>query len=127
VEVAQENARLNGVGRLLQCVHAEGVDHAAIRRAAPYDLVVANILAEPLVRLAPRLAPLISTGGTLVLSGLLRHQRERVVAAYRGQGLTLREAWSFEGWSVLVLGSGGIGRAQIQRAPLGQRLTSSRV
>jgi ribosomal protein L11 methylase PrmA len=42
-----------------------------------------------------------------VLSGLLRHQRERVVAAYRGQGLSLREARLFGGWSVLVFGSGG--------------------
>lgn len=102
VQIARENARLNGVGGLVQCVHAAGVDHAAIRRGAPYDLVVANILAEPLMRLAPHVAPLISAGGTLVLSGLLRHQRERVVAAYRGQGLTLSEARSFEGWSVLV-------------------------
>jgi ribosomal protein L11 methyltransferase len=102
VEIARENARLNGVGGLVHCVNAAGVDHAAIRRGAPYDLVVANILAEPLMRLAPRVAPLISKGGTLVLSGLLLHQRERVVAAYRGQGLRLIEARSFEGWAVLV-------------------------
>ena len=77
--------------------------HAAIRAAAPYDLVVANILAEPLCRLAPKLAPLIARGGTLVLSGLLPPQRERVVAAYGAQGVRLRTARIFDGWSVLVL------------------------
>jgi ribosomal protein L11 methyltransferase len=58
VAIARDNARLNGVGSLVRCVQAEGVD-AAIRRRAPFDLVVANILAEPLMRLAPRVAPLI--------------------------------------------------------------------
>lgn len=103
VRVARENAKLNGVGNLVRCVTAAGVDHAAIRERAPYDLVVANILAEPLCRIAPRLVPLVDRGGTLVLSGLLASQRERVVAAYRMQGMRLNAARVFDGWSVLVL------------------------
>jgi ribosomal protein L11 methyltransferase len=106
VRVAQNNARLNGVGNLVTCVAAAGVGHAAIRRRAPFDLVVANILAEPLRRLAPRLAPLVAKGGTLVLSGLLPQQRERVVGAYSLQGITLRVARIFDGWCVLILKRG---------------------
>jgi ribosomal protein L11 methyltransferase len=107
VKVARENARLNGVGTLVTCITADGVAHPAIRRRAPFDLIVANILAEPLMRLAPQIAPLMASGGVLVLSGLLVHQRERVAAAYGAQGFRLREARAFGGWSVLVLQRGG--------------------
>jgi ribosomal protein L11 methyltransferase len=103
VRVAAANAALNRVGHLVRAETAAGVRHPAIRGRAPFDLVVANILAEPLVRLAPQLAPLIAPGGTLVLSGLLPHQRERVVAAYGGQGIRLRGAKIFAGWAVLLL------------------------
>jgi ribosomal protein L11 methyltransferase len=94
---------LNGVHGLVRAVAAPGVDHGAFRQDAPFDLVVANILAEPLCRLAPRLAPLLARGGVLVLSGLLPHQRERVVAAYGLHGLRLNEARLFDGWAVLTL------------------------
>jgi ribosomal protein L11 methyltransferase len=103
VRVAAGNAALNRVGHLVRAEKAAGVRHAAIRGRAPFDLVVANILAEPLVRLAPQLAPLIAPGGTLVLSGLLPHQRERVIVAYGGQNIRLRSARIFAGWAVLVL------------------------
>jgi ribosomal protein L11 methyltransferase len=103
VRLAKENAKLNGVSGLVKCVVAPGVEHAAIRRRAPFDLVVANILAEPLLRLAPRLAPLVAKGGVLVLSGLLPRQRERVVAAYGLQRMRLQQARVLNGWSVLVL------------------------
>jgi ribosomal protein L11 methyltransferase len=103
VRIATENARLNRVGNLVRTIKAAGVDHGAIRRSAPYDLVVANILAEPLCRLAPQLAPFIAPGGALVLSGLLPNQRERVIAAYRGQGLELAQARAFDGWCVLIM------------------------
>jgi ribosomal protein L11 methyltransferase len=103
VRIASENARSNHVGNLVHTVRAAGVDHDAIRRSAPYDLVVANILAEPLCRLAPRLTPFIAPGAALVLSGLLRHQRERVVAAYGTQGLALARTLTSDGWCVLVM------------------------
>ena len=103
IDVARENAARNGVGSWIDAVVADGVRSAAIRRPAPYDLVVANILAEPLCRLAPKLTPLVAWGGLLVLSGLLPTQRERVVAAYGAQGVRLKAARIFDGWSVLVL------------------------
>jgi ribosomal protein L11 methyltransferase len=103
VEVAAENVVRNGVSPWVETITAAGVAHKTICAGAPYDLVVANILAEPLCRLAPKLAPLIARGGTLVLSGLLPPQRERVVAAYGVQGVRLMRARIFDGWAVLVL------------------------
>jgi ribosomal protein L11 methyltransferase len=87
----------------VRAVTADGLAHAEIRRRAPFDLVVANILAEPLMRLAPALARVVAPGGDLVLSGLLAHQRERVVAAYGVQGLPLKTAHRFGDWAVLHL------------------------
>ena len=103
IEVARENAVRNRVGTWIDAVVADGVRNATIRKHAPYDLVVANILAEPLCRLAPRLSPLVARGAMLILSGLLPAQREKVVAAYAAQGVRLTTARIFEGWSVLVL------------------------
>ncbi len=102
IAVARDNAQRNGVAGLLRLAVGPGVEARLIRDRAPFDLVAANILAEPLCQLAPRLVPLIARGGTLVLSGLLLHQRERVVASYRAQGLRLTTAHIFGGWSVLA-------------------------
>jgi len=94
VDVTAGNARTNGValgegpGRLSLHV-AAGVDHPALRVRAPYDLVVANILAGPLIELAPSLCAVLEEGGTLILAGLLSGQADRVIAAYRVQGLRL--------------------------------------
>ena len=101
IEVASENARLNAVAPLVRFHAAAGVETPGIRRDAPYDLIVANILAEPLMRLAPSISKVLAPGGTLILSGLLPNQRERVVAAYRGQNLRLEEARIVSGWAVL--------------------------
>jgi len=103
VRVAAANAALNNVGRLVRLVAAPGMLHSLIRNRAPYDLVVANILAGPLCDLAPKLSALIAAGGILVLSGLLPHQRERVVAAYGLHAMGLQKAHVFDGWAVLVL------------------------
>lgn len=106
VRIARVNARLNHVAHLLRAEAAAGVGHPAIGARAPFDLIVANILAEPLVQLASQLSRILSGGGVLVLSGLLTHQRERLVAAYGSQGVALRAAHVFDGWSVLVLRKG---------------------
>ena len=103
VRVAAENAALNRVGGRVRTVIAAGMDHRAIWAAAPFDLIVANILAEPLMRLAPAVARALAPGGQLVLSGLLPHQRERVVAGYSGQGVWLEHAEVSDGWAVLLL------------------------
>jgi ribosomal protein L11 methyltransferase len=118
VRVAGENVALNGVAHLVRPVVADGFAHSAIRTRAPFDLIVANILAHPLMRLAPAVARVLAPGGDLVLSGLLRHQRERVVAAYAAQGIFLQRALVFENWGVLHLGRPLAGRSLPRRASL---------
>jgi ribosomal protein L11 methyltransferase len=104
--IAAKNAAGNAVAHLVRTEVAAGVGHPAMRARAPFDLIVANILAEPLVKLAPQLAKLLAENGFLVLSGLLLKHRERVVAAYGAQGVRLESARLFDGWSVLVLAQG---------------------
>lgn len=94
VEVSRENAAINGVklgrgpGRLT-LVAASGVDHPVIAARAPYDLVIANILAGPLIELAPGIGGAVIEGGSLVVAGLLDSQAEDVARAYRAQGFRL--------------------------------------
>ena len=103
VTVARENARLNGIGGAVRIVTAAGFNHPLVRGGAPYDLIAANILAGPLVALAPALRRALVPGGVAILSGILVDQRRRIVAAYRGQGLILREAITLGEWVTLVL------------------------
>ena len=103
VEVTRQNARGNGCAPLVQAVTADGLGHAAIRGRAPFDLIVANILASPLTRLAPAIARSLAKGGMLVLSGLLGNQENLVVSFYTPHGLILRERRRDGPWSALVL------------------------
>jgi ribosomal protein L11 methyltransferase len=114
VRVAMDNARVNRVAHLARSVLSDGLAHPELRKRAPFDLIVANILAEPLMRLAPAVSRVLAPAGDLVLSGLLAHQRERVVAAYVAQGIYLREARRFENWAVLHL------RRPAARRPVGR-------
>jgi ribosomal protein L11 methyltransferase len=102
VRVTRENARLNGVSELVRAalvLPAAGRAGGAIQR---FDLIFANILAGPLVALAPRLAPRLETCGTLVLSGLTIDQERQVAAAYRNRGLRLAWRVRLDNWSTLV-------------------------
>ena len=98
--VARGNARINQVDRLVRCITATGMAHSALR---PADLVFANILARPLEALARDLCRHVLPGGHVILSGLLPHQRARIVAAYRLQGLVLRHTHIREGWLTLLM------------------------
>jgi ribosomal protein L11 methyltransferase len=103
VEVTKENARANGEPHLIHAVTADGLTHPAIRAGAPYDLIVANILASPLTMLAPSIVRSLAKGGTLVLSGLLTNQENLVVSFYTPHGLILRARRRDGPWSALVL------------------------
>jgi ribosomal protein L11 methyltransferase len=105
-DVARDNARMNDVAPLVRTIATDGLRHSAIRGRAPYDLIVANILASPLQRLAPALSRTLARRGTVVLSGLLRDQEQQVASAYRAQGLMFRRALRKGPWSALVLDSG---------------------
>ncbi|HEX8622207.1 MAG TPA: 50S ribosomal protein L11 methyltransferase [Allosphingosinicella sp.] len=108
IEVSAENAAINGVrlGRArgrLELLVAEGMDHPRLQSRAPYDLLIANILAGPLIDLAPSVAKAVAPGGRLILAGLLDHQSAAVAAAYRRQGLMLTGRVDRGEWPTLVM------------------------
>lgn len=109
VEVTRDNARLNRAAALLDLYVAPGVRHPLAGRSRHFDLVVANILARPLMRLSRAISGVIAPSGMLILSGLLMHDVPGVLAAYRMQGFTLRQRSGREGWATLVLARGGAG------------------
>ncbi len=103
VRVARENAVLNGLKREVKIIKSDGYRAAAIRGQAPFDLICANILANPLIDLAPALAQVLARNGRAVLSGLLRSQEKDVLAAHQAVGLELDFRLHLKDWSVLVL------------------------
>jgi ribosomal protein L11 methyltransferase len=100
--VAAANVRLNQVRPLVHVVTAAGLGASVFRANAPFDLIVANILAGPLVALAPAIRRLLAAGGTVILSGLVEPQTNRVAAAYRAAGLRLDRAEQREEWMTLT-------------------------
>jgi len=107
VDVSRDNAAINAVrlghgpGELLLAV-ADGMESPMLAARAPFDLIIANILAGPLIELAPDFARALAPGGTIILAGLLDTQAGSVVAAYEKQGLALSSRGAGE-WPVLVL------------------------
>ena len=110
IDVSQDNAAINGVkighapGELLLAV-ADGMDHPLLATRAPFDLLIANILAGPLVDLAPSFARAVTPGAPLILAGLLDTQADAVIAAYEAEGMTVTERGGGE-WCVLILRTG---------------------
>jgi len=103
IETTRANAKMNQVAPFLRTGVTDGTDHPAIRAGAPYDLILANILAGPLTKLAPGIAKALAPKGLVVLSGLLRWQENLVLSFYRSQGLVLRKTMRDGSWSALVL------------------------
>lgn len=103
VIVARENARLNGAGALVESVCATGFAAPQFGARAPFDLVMANILAAPLKRLAAPMAQHLAPGAHVILSGLLQPQALGVISAYRAHGLVLIRKFTIDGWTSLLL------------------------
>jgi ribosomal protein L11 methyltransferase len=103
VAVATENARRNGVAQRVRARRSEGYRSPAVRAARPYDLIFANILADPLRDMARDLARHIAPGGSAILSGLFDLQAAAVIDAHRAVGLRLRRSVHLERWTTLVL------------------------
>ncbi len=101
--VARANARLNRVADRVRVLDAAGFGHALVRRARPFDLVLANILPGPLIELAPAMRRTLAPGGIAVLSGLLDHQAREVRATYAAGGFRLVRHVSRAGWTALVV------------------------
>jgi len=98
-----ENASFNGVGRQIIAIEATGVNHPTIAQNAPYDLIVANILAGPLMALAPSIGRIAQKGATIILSGILQHQARGVINAYARQGMVLNQKLQRKDWTTLIL------------------------
>jgi ribosomal protein L11 methyltransferase len=104
VSVTRQNARINGVGERVRAAVADGIPRAAKRRSERgYDVVLANILAGPLIKLAPSVSRATRVGGIAILSGILVPEAAAVLAAYRAQGFALIAHRRLEGWSTLTL------------------------
>lgn len=122
IEVARQNAAVNAVrigqGRgQVETVVAAGLIHRRLRARAPYDLLIANILAGPLIDLAPAFGNAVAPGGTLVLAGLLDKQAEAVASAYRRQRFRLAQQLDRGEWSILRLEK----RRRVREHRLGSR------
>lgn len=103
INVAKENFALNGVSDTITAITATGLDDDEITSRAPFDLIVANILANPLIELAPQMVPAKAKNGSIVLSGILEEQHDRVVKAYQDQGAKYIKTLHHEGWVAIHL------------------------
>ena len=103
VRVARDNARLNQVGNLVQTIRATGFSAPQFADHGPFDLVLANILANPLRQMATPMTRHLAPSALLILSGLLPSQARGVIAAYRARGLVLLRHLRIEGWSNLLM------------------------
>lgn len=103
VSVTRENAHINQVQHWVKAYAQDGYSGSIVKRSKPFDLVFANILARPLMKMAPKLRRALKPGGYAILSGLLIDQEAMVLAAHRIQKLYLVKRWHREGWSTLLL------------------------
>jgi len=103
VETVWENAALNNVASLICAVEANGLDHAAIAARAPYDLIVANILAAALVEMAPEMARSARKEAAIILSGILTTQAAEVIAACARHNMVLNQRFIVGQWTTLLL------------------------
>ncbi len=103
VRVAKENVRSNGIASGVTLETAPGFHSTAFSRHGPFDLIIANILARPLIKMAPQLVAHLAPGGSVILSGILAEQRWKVLAAYNGANLRhVRTIWR-NGWVTIHL------------------------
>jgi ribosomal protein L11 methyltransferase len=103
VRVAHDNAQLNGTGDLVETIRASGFAAPEFAQRGPFDLVLANILANPLRQMATPMVRHLAPSALVILSGLLPPQAQGVIAAYRARGLVLKRQIQVEGWSSLLL------------------------
>ena len=123
VAIARDNARLNGVGGCIEVVRAPGIGARRFCDRSPFGVVLANILLEPLERLATALFKVVAPNGYVVLSGILNSQARAALASYRARGFTLAQRITLGGWTTLVVRRKGAlaRRACIRNGRRGQR------
>ncbi len=101
--IAAKNVRANGLSRNVRVCCGNGYAAKPVKKAAPYDLIMANIFADPLCEMARDLKKNLRPGGIAILSGILKTQARKVVSAHRKQGLSLVERKDIGEWAVLAL------------------------
>ncbi len=102
VDILRENFKTSGYGAALTALHADGFDHKQISDLAPYDLIMMNILAEPLLALAGEAARHLAPEGALILSGILVWQEVQIRDVYQQLGLELTARLQIEDWVTLL-------------------------
>ncbi|OJU47850.1 MAG: ribosomal protein L11 methyltransferase [Mesorhizobium sp. 61-13] len=102
-EVATANVKLNNASDLVETATATGFDHPVFAKRGPFALIVANILAGPLMEIAPDMAAHLQPSGSLVLSGILDRQHDAVLDAYIAQGFRHIRTLHLEGWVTIHL------------------------
>jgi ribosomal protein L11 methyltransferase len=107
VQVGRDNAKLNGAGNWVETIRATGLSAPQFAHRGPFDLILANILANPLRQMATPLARHLARSARVILSGLLPHQAQGVIAAYRARGIILERHIQIEGWSSLLMRNRG--------------------
>ena len=108
IEVTAENMRVNGIdAQAIALGVADGMTSPILAAAAPFDLLIANILAGPLIALAPDFSSELAPKGHILLAGLLASQADDVLAAYQVHGFTLSERIDRGDWSILALARAG--------------------
>ncbi len=103
VEVAQANIKANRLQGRVKCIEATGLAHPAIGKAAPFDLIFANILKGPLIELAPTISVASNRGGYVILSGILNTQADEIISVYADCGYNTHDRAEIVDWTTLVL------------------------
>ena len=103
VGIAQANVEINGVEDRVKVIEADGFDHPDMKTRAPFDLIFANILAGPLIALAPDIAKAAASGGHVILSGLMTEQADAVRAAYLAAGFSVVQESVIDNWVTMTL------------------------
>ena len=103
VNVTAQNAYDNHLEKYIDVVQSDGYQAEIIKQNAPYDIILANILARPLIEMAPLLATHLASGGLAVLSGFVDDQIEWVVSAHEKQGLKLLKVYDMDNWHAVLM------------------------
>ena len=102
IKVAQDNSELNQANQNIDCICADGLTDEAISNSASYDLIIANILAKPLLTMADAINQVLTKDGTLILSGILQTQASDIIECYQATGLTHQSTNQYDEWVTIL-------------------------
>ena len=103
IEVAQTNLIANDLQNNIECINADGLNHTMLRGRAPFDLILANILKNPLIEMAEDFSKSCTVDGIIILSGILNEQYSEVLKVYVEKNFEVINNISLEGWTTLTL------------------------